>query len=692
MSDGARSPQGLSKGNLTKALVGFVAVVALTVAALGGLGYALWSLNEKYFGPAEQGVAERTTAPVEQSDSRSDGTLAGPRSESASVQRMTAESKAPDTQTSPTASAPSSPPVASTDGATPSNEGKRSPEPSAQPGSPPAAAVARSQPVPAPSPDPAARSAGPAESPEPVLTPPSLEELQLQLGGADSKAALEAIETLARTGNADAQFVLGGLYRAGEHVEADPVLALGWLMQAGAREHLAAAHARDELYASLDDSLRARGESKSRSLGLPMPPGWIYSKDRSVRVWGPGWYRNGTWEVEFDVGNRDGLVHGEGRIEFKALLYGRTSRTYEGNFRAGYLTEDAMSGTNFDFLPTNEYRIHTEPGDTAPGLVRIWRQMEIPGLRLTACGKNRATVYGVLEASAPVLEDEALRKAAIAAIQRGAALCPTDPRGAVTVVLLPPDHQPVVERGDTEYEPSVAELYVQTSGEPETWRASVKNFARRRHEKAAREAERERKKMAREREKARILAAAKSRPIPEVRGLTLGMSRSEVEAALEGEVSRRDPPALPDGGLPPLAQFAQTYVLNDRSQLTVRFASKLHQHRVLSVSLEQQLSDGPAADAMRTGLTARYGAPDTSTGGDTWLTWWLTSATGRVKGALLRARLLVRNERLESYRLLLTDSALGQQDEKAARSAKASERRNAARAAQENSKSDQVKF
>ena len=668
----ARSGDGLSRGNLVKALLGFILVAAVLVGALAAIGYAVFAVKERHF-ESDQVVESETVVPDQ---------AAQPKLESGS------STPVPDS----TSAAPSVLPAGT-------GEKSASDGASRQPDKDESTVLSAAEP---PTADAVTADGGaaeghitPAEPVSPGVSPasPEIGEVRARLIGDDSDSALADLQAIAESGNAEAQLLLGELYRDGRHVDADPPLALAWLMHAAARGFPGADVARNALYESLDDTARVQGESKSRSLKLPMPPGWIYSKDGKVKVWGPSWYRNGTWDISFAVESRDGLAHGTGRIDFKALLYGRSSRSYEGAFNGGYLLGDKLVGRQFDFLPTDEYRVHVEPDATTPGVTGIWRQNEMSGLKLTACGRHHLALYAVLDRSVSVLDDDALRAIAIAVTQRTISLCPLDPRSGTNVTLLPADYRPVFDRGDTEYEPKVAELYLDTGGEaPSQWHVSLTNFAKRRHEQAEREAARARKTAARQRQKEKELAAARSRAIPTVRGLTLGMSHAEVVRVLGDDIVHRKPPALPTRGLPQHEQFSQALTLSDKSQITITFASGLNGHGLVGITLEQTLRNGPAADAARSQFIERFGPPDTSTGGDTWLTWWLTSSTGKVKGALLRARLRVHGGKLDSYWLVLADTSLQRKDEQEARAAKRAAKNKAATDALEQKKSDQVSF
>ncbi|MEW8429749.1 MAG: sel1 repeat family protein, partial [gamma proteobacterium symbiont of Ctena orbiculata] len=62
-----------------------------------------------------------------------------------------------------------------------------------------------------------------------------------------SKAA-EIYQDLAKQGDQEAQFALGGLYRSGRGVEKDPAKAYHWFLQAANQEHVEAQYTTGTMY------------------------------------------------------------------------------------------------------------------------------------------------------------------------------------------------------------------------------------------------------------------------------------------------------------------------------------------------------------------------------------------------------------------------------------------------------------
>jgi hypothetical protein len=510
---------------------------------------------------------------------------------------------------------------------------------------------------------------------------------------ADPAQAFQLYTKAAAQGDPDGQFHLGRAWRDGIGTKPDQVKALAWLMHAGARGQKEAAGERDRLFEALDNTARVQADSMTRSLPVPMPAGWIVDESHRLRVWSPSWYRNGTFKVRIDGAGADGLVEGPGRVILQATLYGRSDRTFEGAFRRGLLLDErlrSMPDLAFELLETDEMRLPLDAAASGqPALQHLWRQTGLKSMEIEACPRVTARLFAVMAPDFSGVTDEEVKAVAIAAAQVLDAFCRFSPQDSARVVLLPPDHRQVWERGETTYTPKHAD--VQLYGfDQKDWSVSMTNFARQAHEQREREAAQRRQREERDAKRAREVAAASARPMPEIRGMKLGIGFEEFKALVAGEAVSWEPKLKEDFRLPQFNTWEQKVTIADGSSFTGLFASTQNGSQMMALTYEQHLREGPEAAALREQLYAKYGAPDEETGGQTWLTWWLKSAAdGEPRGAFLKGRLETdRNGRVLRLRLTVNDYNLVRRDEREAAEA----RRRAEREAFEKKRSNEVKF
>jgi len=611
-----------------------------------------------------------------------------------------------------------------------------------QAATPPAVAAAPGPPpIPTPAPPAPAPMQVPAAAPPPPPQPRAAESLpendgtlaeaRRALAAGDHLSALALLEPLAEAGEAAAEALLGLMYARGAGVaadparafdlfgkaaqgrdpegqfryaesyrdgfgtKADPVRALAWLMHAAARGHGEAAAARDRMLTALDETARVQADSQARSLPVPLPAGWLADDRSGLKVWSPSWYRNGTFRVQIDGQAVDGVLDGPGRVRLTATLKGRSDRTFEGTFRRGLLLDEALAslpGRTFELLESDEMRL---PLDVAaagqPAMLRLWRQTQLKSMQLEACPAETPRLYAVMAEDFTGVDDAEVRRVAVGAVQALLAVCRLPATTPAWVHLLPPEHREVYERGDTTFQPRLADVQLYGFDQPpEAWSVSLSNHARQAHERSAYEAEQQRKRAERERKLQRETAAALARPMPDVRGFRLGLPFEAFKAQLGDAAATWEPKLEPERKPAAYGPWRQKVTLRDGSSLTGTFASTQNGTRLLALGYEQHLRDGPDPEAMRQQLYAKYGQPDEEAGNRTWLTWWLRSeADGEPRGAALKGRLQTDGAGRVAYlALTLVDFNFTRRDEQQGVAA----RRQAERDAHESRKSDKPRF
>jgi hypothetical protein len=516
---------------------------------------------------------------------------------------------------------------------------------------------------------------------------------------ANPARAFELFTKAAAQGDAEGQYHLGLAYRDGLSVRADRVRSLAWFMQGAARGHAEAAAERDRALASFDDTAKVQADSQSRSLPAPMPSGWIADETTGIKVWSPSWYRNGTFRVGVEGKPIDGVdgpvLDGTGKVHLKATLYGRSDRSFEGYFSRGVLLDNRLlnqPALEFELLESDAMRLPIPPIAGGPaGIEQIWRQNKLDSMLVEGCPKTPPRLYVAMAPNFSGIDDEAVKSVALAATQAMAAVCPLDPNGHAVVTLLPTEHREVYERGTLSHTPKLAEVQLYGFSQPaSTWSVSVTNHARQVHARAEQEAQQQRQREAREQKQAREVAAAMTRPMPDIRGFKLGLGFEAFKAAIASEAVEWSPKLKPDFKLPEFTAHEQKVTLADGSLLTGVFSSTQNGSQLMTLSLEQRLRDGPDPDAFRQQLYAKYGAPDEELGGASTVSWWLRSKVEDApKGAVLRARIESdQTKRVGYFRLTLSDFNLARRDEQQAAAA----RRAAEREAVEKKKSDKPRF
>jgi len=562
--------------------------------------------------------------------------------------------------------------------------------PAPVPPTPPVAETAPQAPsAPVPPPVPPVAETFPAAPPAPTVKPEQL------IPPADPARAFADATAAAAQGEPEAQFQLAQAYRNGWGTKADPVRALAWYMQAGARGHKAAIIERDQMLSSLDDTAKVQADSLSRSLSSPMPAGWLVDLASGVRVWSPSWYRNGTFKVGITGGSAGGGVHGPARVTLTATLHGRSDRTFEGVFSGGLMLDERLRtppGWPLQLLETDEIRVPLPANPNRhPAIRRLWRQTKMTSMLIESCPADTLYLYAVMAPEFAAIEDARAKEAAVGAAQELNTLCPPQPQAVVRLSLLPSEHNEAVERGMTSYAPRLADVQLYGLDKPvQDWSISIDNHARQAHVRREQEAEQQRKRNEREQKEARDVAAARSREMPDIRGFKLGLTFDAFKAAIGTDAVTWLPKLKDDHVMPAHASFEQKVTLRDGAAFTGVFASAQNGSRLMALVYEQNLRDGPDADTMRQQLRAKYGPPDDEAGGGSTLTWWLRSSIDdEPKGAFLRVRIETdQNKRVALLRLTISDYGLSRRDEVQAAAA----RRQAERDAFEKQKSDKPRF
>lgn len=655
----------------------FVGVVLLAI--VGSALWFLWSNDEI----TAEGPAPATVT--------ASGTVTSLKAEP--VTPPSAPEPAPPATAAPVQPAASPPPSTPEPSVPPPSQALVAPATPVSPAPPLTPSIAETAPVapptPVPPPLPSVAETIPAAPPSPTVKPEHL------VPPADAARAFAEATAAAAQGEAEAQFRLAQAYRNGWGTKPDPVRALAWFMQAGARGHKAAIAERDQMLSNLDDTAKVQADSLSRSLPSPMPAGWLIDPASGVRVWSPSWYRNGTFKVSIVGGNAGGGVHGPAKVALTATLYGRSDRTFEGVFSGGLMLDERLRtppGWPLQLLETDEIRVPlaTNP-NRHPAIQRLWRQTKMTSMLIESCPADTLYLHAVMAPDFAAIEDAKVKEVAVAATRELSTLCPPQPQAVVRLSLLPPDHREVFQRGATSYAPRLADVQLYGLDKPvPDWSVSIDNHARQAHAQREQEAEQQRKRVEREQKEAREVAAARAREMPDIRGFKLGLSFDAFKAAIGNDAAAWLPKLKDDHVMPAYASYEQKVTLRDGGAFTGVFASAQNGSRLMALVYEQNLRDGPDADTMRQQLQAKYGPADDLAGGGSTLTWWLRSSVDdEPKGAFLRGRIETdQSKRVTFLRLTISDYGLSRRDEAQAATA----RRQAEREAFEKQKSDKPKF
>ncbi len=275
----------------------------------------------------------------------------------------------------------------------------------------------------------------------------------------DFAKSLALFKAAAEQGDAQGQYYLGHAYLTGSGVEADPVEALAWFIQAAARDHAEALAERDKGMAALGGNDRIRAVNRAKMLGPIVPAGWLRDPESGTAVWLPSWFRYGTFDLKLDVTARDGLAEGEGKAILTSHQPGNSDRTFEGLFRGGYFLGDAGRQRPFEMLPTDSYLVSLPTSDkTGFEEVSFWLQNEF-GVRIAVeichVPTNRTPgLLAVVPEIFPVLDEAAVTALLREAWRLYASFCPKNEYAKIDVVSTA--HQRVIDRGDTTFQPLLA--------------------------------------------------------------------------------------------------------------------------------------------------------------------------------------------------------------------------------------------
>lgn len=176
-----------------------------------------------------------------------------------------------------------------------------------------------------------------------------------------------------------------------------------------------------------------------------------------------------------------------------------------------------------------------------------------------------------------------------------------------------------------------------------------------------------------------------------VRGVRLGMTMAELEAALRADTVEIRPERKDGWKLPEFGPYTQTLRLADGSSVSATFSSPVTGSLAGAIGYEQTLRDGPTLERLVASLVERYGVADETHAQGTWLTWHLRSRVSSRNdlGAMLRAVVnLDASRQVTRYTLTLSDYTFLRDDESRAFEA----RRAAAARERDARKSDGVKF
>lgn len=512
------------------------------------------------------------------------------------------------------------------------------------------------------------------------------------------KPSLAELREAAEAGEAEGQYQLGRAYLTGAAVKADPIEAVAWFILAAARGHALARDERDKRLAAFEANDRIAAAYKARALGPIIPAGWSQDPESGTAVWLPSWFRNGVFKLQLDVPAAEGVAEGEGKAVLTAGLRGYfDDRTFEGHFSRGYFFGQNVMAQPFEMLPTDAYLVRLPDSGTGPFKgTAFWFQNRFGiAIAIHLCDKT-SELLAVVPDGFKVLDDAAVEAVIGEAARIYAGLCPTSEIAYVTV--LPAAHQRVIDRGDTVFEPKLAEASVDGIDTQAFKILHFENHAAIAHRREVREQEKLREKEADRQKRLRNKAAAEARAMPDVRGLRLGMTLQQVRTLFADEIAEWKPPWKPKRKLHPYAQFSQAIRLEDGAKITAKFTSPVNGSQLYSFGYEQTLRNGPSVDSLKADLKAKYGAPDdVDWRGNVWTYHLVSQRPERVAGgAYMRLRYLPHSSEgsavVTYFSIGIYDYGLGGDDESDAYQARLAAEISARKAQQEKEKSDKVKF
>jgi TPR repeat protein len=510
----------------------------------------------------------------------------------------------------------------------------------------------------------------------------------------DAKKAVEYFRKAAEQDDPFAQYFLGQAYQQGSGVKADPIQAMAWFILAASHGHAKAVAERDNRLSALSSSDRHSAFIRVGNLGPKMFAGWSHDPKNQTAVWLPSWYRTGSYSLQVDVPAVDGYAQGQGKVMLKASLPGDSDRVFEGYFSRGYYFGDREREGDFQFLPTNDF-LYRLPGseDQAYRNVAFWLRVDF-GVNFAAnpcyvATNRKPDLVTVVPEDFTVLDDEAPKAVMGEAWKIFLKFCPKNFYAELTVV--PPAFSFGKNRfGHRIFVPQLATGNFYGKKEETLTVGNFVNHAKRAHEEEQRKLAKEREQEERQQKKRQAAAAAKTRGIPDIRGLHLGMTLAELYAHLENEIAELKPRWDPGQALPPFRQFEQSIRLTDGARLTAHFTSPVNGSVLYAIVYEQDLRAGPERAKLVADLEAKYGKPDDKGTGGIWWDYQLISRVNEGLGAFMKVHYRIdrQTNKVEYLRLIVNDAGFGSYDERAAYAAE----QQAKQKTYEASKSDTPKF
>ncbi len=514
-------------------------------------------------------------------------------------------------------------------------------------------------------------------------------------GSRNFRKAIEWFNKAAKQNDGKAQYYLGEAYAKGTGVEANSVMAAAWFILSASHGYEAAIAKRDSQLAALSKTDRHYAFNRANNLGPEFEAGWSQDPANGISVWLPSWYRTGSYTFKFEVPAKDGYAHGHGKITLTPSLSGDSDRVFEGVFANGYYFGKEKREGEFHYLPSDDILYRLPPSSLKKfSDVVFWVRTGYGGdFASNPCyvGINQKPDLLIsVPHGFPVLNDEAAKEVMEEGWKTYLDFCPKNYHAKLTVVPLKfgTDED---RFGHRIFVPQYATgTYYGKHGET----LSINNFenhARERHEdeqrKQAKKREREQRRLA----KLKAAAAAKTRGNPDIRGVQLGMTISELRDHLKEDIVEWKPSWTANKPLPPFSQPTRTILLNDGAQFTAYFTSPVNGSVLYAMAYEQNLRDGPPKDQLMSDLEAKYGKPDNYGVGKIWWEYELVSLKKKeVMGKFMKIHFQYdkASNKVEYLRIIVNDAGFGSYDERAAYEAKLQ----AERDAYEASKSDKPKF
>ncbi len=507
--------------------------------------------------------------------------------------------------------------------------------------------------------------------------------------------AIDWFMKAAKQNDGKAQYYMGQAYDKGAGVEANPIMAAAWYILSASHGYKAAITERDSQLKSLSKTNRHYAFNRAKNLGPEFVAGWSQDPENGISVWLPSWYRTGSYAFKFDVPAKDGYAHGNGKITLTPSLSGDSDRVFEGVFAHGYYFGKEWRKGEFHYLPSDDILYRLPPSSLKKfSDVVFWIRTGYGGdFSSDPCyvGTNQTPDLLVSVPSGfPVLNDEAAKEVLAEAWKTYLDFCPKNYHAKLTVVPL--KFGTGEDRfGHRIFVPQHATgTYYGKRGE----NLSISNFenhARERHEEEQRKQAKEREREQRRLAKLKAAAAAKTRGNPDIRGVQLGMTISELRDHLNDEIAEWKPSWTANRPLPPFSQATRTILLNDGAQFTAYFTSPVNGSVLHAMAYEQNLRDGPPKNQLMAELEAKYGKPDNYGVGKIWWEYKLVSRKPKeVMGAFMKIHFRYDKvtNKVEYLRLIVNDAGFGSYDERAAYEAKLK----AEQEAYEASKSNKPKF